>query len=512
MDIQALWNSYLSGDHDAVISAGKDLAEQTHITGLSLVGSQRAEEGLTLLMASVMLQPRPDWYANACVALLEGQRGDFALSFALTGLKEFPNDSNLSFCAGNVFTSVGRFSDAKTSFENAVTVDPTHWEAQMNLANTLRRMGLLTEALISYDQVETLNPSDAGRIRTRINRAVTLCDLGFEEEALKIFDDLCSMGINSAEVDFNRSTLRLKLGDYTTGWDLYERRWDCPMAKADVESFRRPLLSSLEEGRGKHILFCHEQGFGDSIQFVRYAPMFAAHGISVTILVPQPLERLFACMGLPVVTSRDSLEYDFECPMLNAPRLFGTKVETIPWNGPYLTVPETMVQEAHDSLFALNKKLAVGIVWAGQSRDALEMKLIDNRRSINIGSLVSLLEADATFYSLQFGDRAMDYENALPEDYWPLTALQPGYDFLDTAAVIMNLDLVIAVDTSTAHLAAALGKPVWLLSRFDGCWRWLKDRTDSPWYPTIKIFNQNKRLDWSEVIQTVGSELESRIK
>jgi len=505
-----IWKEYFDGNHEAVLVAGAASAEIMHITGLSLIALGRLAEAETLLMSSSLVQPRADWYANACVAFLEANAAEKALTFALNGIGEFPTDANMCFNAASVFTALDKHEKARDALVAALEADSSHWEAAMNLGNVYRRLGQLGDALALYDRALALNGDDtAGRIRTRLNKAVTLSDIGDDDAALKMLDELASdKTVDSPEMDFNRATLKLKLGDYTEGWKLYERRWNCPMSDGTIVEFEKPILTNLEDARGKKILFCHEQGFGDSIQFVRFAPMLVEAGADVTICVPAPLVRLFSCFGLPVVTNREGLDYDFECPMLNAPMLFGTTLENIPADIPYLTVPTELVaaRKLDDT-----GHLKVGIVWAGQARDSNEMRLIDNRRSVGLMWFTEILQMNADIYSLQFGDRANDYLKVLPEELYPLIVLEDDFDFLDTASIIEQLDLVIAVDTSTAHLAAALGKPTWLLSRFDGCWRWLKDRTDSPWYPSVKIFNQTERLNWKNTLDQVGSELEDEI-
>lgn len=509
MQPSEVWKKYFAGDHDAVLVAGANSAEIMHVTGLSLVALGRIDEGHTLLLSSTLARPNTLHFSNACIALLEAGRPELALTHAQAGLAEFEVDSALLFNAGNVMNAVGNERLAEEYFHRAFAIDPKNWEAAMNQANTLRRMGRLEEALEIY-QRDVLPQANnlAGEIRATLNTGVTLSDLGRDAEALAVFDELASRAIiDSPEMDFNRATLRLKLGDYPEGWRLYQRRWQCPMAAVELATHKKPMLSSIEEGRGKHVLFCHEQGFGDSIQFVRYAPLLAAEGVRVTILCPEPLRRLFECLGLPVVTTRD-LEYDFECPMLNAPMLFGTTLASIPGTEPYLTVPSEMITAAAFESWQKNNRLKVGLVWAGQSREAPEMKLIDNRRSIDYASFLPILQYDdIEIVSLQHGDREKEFLKAVPISLFPTRFLEPEFDFLDTAAVIMNLDMVISVDTAVAHLAAALGKPTWLLSRFDGCWRWLKDRDDSPWYPTIRIFNQTKRLHWEDVIARIDAEL-----
>ena len=218
-NISEVWNHYFSGRHDAVITEGSAAAEIMHITGLSLISIGRFDEASTLLISSALVRPNPEWYANACVAFLDADRASYALTFALTGMSEFPDDANLCFNAGNVFTALGKHAEARDALERAVHADPTHWEAAMNLANTLRRVGELKAALTFYDLALSLNGDDvSGSIRTKLNKAVTLSDLGYDEAALNLFENLANDGIvTSPEMDFNRATLNLKMGNYPIG-------------------------------------------------------------------------------------------------------------------------------------------------------------------------------------------------------------------------------------------------------------------------------------------------------
>ena len=508
MDTNKIWNEYFSGNHDEVIKCGSASAEIMHITALSLVAVKRYEEASTLFMASCLVNPCAAWYCNACIAFIDENQAETALTFALTGLKDFPEDANMNFNAGNVFTANGRHEDAKIAFLKSLAIDSHNWEAAMNLANTYRRLDDMSNAMIYYDIALNLNKDDnAGKIRTRLNKAVTLCDLGYDQQALMMFDELAKDGnIRSPEMDFNRATLKLKLGDYKDGWDLYRRRWECPIAIPDFAEFKKPFLENLNDGIGKKVLFCHEQGFGDSIQFVRYASIMKNMGIDITILCPSPLQRLFETLDIPVITSRENFEYDYECPMLNAPYLFKTDLSCIPNAIPYFNIPEEL---SNERAFKKDRKnLKVGIVWSGQARDNIEMKIIDNRRSIPFLDFIPFMNVDdVEFCNLQYGQKGHEFI-LYQFPAFPVPVYENDFDFLDTAAIIKSLDLVITVDTSVAHLSAAVGTPTWILSRYDGCWRWLKDRNDSPWYPdVVRLFHQKERGNWHPVINEVREEL-----
>jgi hypothetical protein len=513
MSSSEVWQDYFAGKHDAVLEAGSESAEIMHITGLSLVSLGRFEEADTILIASSLVQPVAFRFSNACVAFLDANRPDLAKPHALTGLSHFPEDVDLLFNTGNVYNALGDIEQAKIHFEKAFSIDPTHWETALNLANVCRRTDELERALTLYRDHVLPNVDDmGGRIRATLNMGVTLTDLERDEEALAVFDDLAAQNIvDSPEMDFNRATLRLKLGDYKEGWSLYRRRWECDVSEVDRVKFLKPRLQSLEEGKGKRVLFCHEQGFGDAIQFIRFATLLSRAGLNIIIFTPKPLERLFAMLGYPVVTERNPDDYDFECPLMDAPALLGTTLENpaplerIP-DSPYLAVPDEMLDQIH---LPDNQKMKIGVVWAGQFRDNPEMAATDKKRSMDVRAFGDLFRrSDVDIYSLQFGDRADDFKAVIPEKFWPKQPLENASDWLDTAAVIMKLDLIITVDTAVAHLAGALGKPVWLLSRFAGCWRWIKGKTDTPWYRSMFIFHQTTPGDWESVMRAVNQELD----
>jgi len=269
-----------------------------------------------------------------------------------------------------------------------------------------------------------------------------------------------------------------------------------------MREFQRRVEAPLwrgEAGDGRVLLIHAEQGFGDSIQFCRYAPLVVARGWRVVMEVPGALVRLFAALpDVTCVAAGEALpDYDAQVPMLSLPLAFGTLVESIPAAVPYLQVPAGEVARWGAMLPPAPRR--AGLVWAGNPRAfSRVLAEVDQRRSIAPSLLAPLLEVPGwQFVSLQKEGAA-----------WPLVdVMDQVADFADTAALIMSLDLVISVDTAVAHLAAALGKPVWLLNRYDACWRWLRGREDSPWYPTMRLFNQTAAGDWEGVIAKVAGAL-----
>jgi hypothetical protein len=253
-----------------------------------------------------------------------------------------------------------------------------------------------------------------------------------------------------------------------------------------------------------------EQGFGDTLQFCRYAPMVAAAGGRVVLVVPKALRRVMLTLqGVARVLTEEEDDlppFDYHCPLLSLPFAFGTTLETIPAAAAYLYADPLPWAD----FLSLLPGLKVGLVWAGKSRTAQPHAVaIDKRRSMRMSEMAPILDAPGcSFVSLQLGPPASQAQ-ALPAGQLHDVSGRMT-DWADTAGLIMGLDLVIAVDTAVAHLAGALGKPVWMLNRFDSCWRWLRDRDDTPWYPSMRQFRQTSRGDWAGVIERVSRSLTAR--
>jgi hypothetical protein len=296
-----------------------------------------------------------------------------------------------------------------------------------------------------------------------------------------------------AKAHLNRSLALLLTGELDEGWREYEWRF---AVNVYDRKFDRPLWSG-EPLAGASILMHAEQGFGDTLQFVRYIPAVAERGGRVVLEVPGSLVRLARTVAgaSEVVASGDPLPpFDCHCPLLSLPRVFKTNLATIPNVVPYLQVPAEASADWTDRITA-TPGLRVGIVWAGTTVGAIDLQLLQ-----------PLWEVDGvSWFSLQVGERSGDVSSL---DGVKIADLSPWLvDFAETAAAVCRLDLVISVDTSVAHLAGALGRPTWLLVRYPPEWRWLLEREDSPWYPTARLFRQEKEEDWSGVAREVAAAL-----
>jgi Flp pilus assembly protein TadD len=364
-----------------------------------------------------------------------------------------------------------QFPAATASFQKAVALNPNAAASWSNLGMVLKIEDRFIESIAAHDRAVTLNP---GQPRFRVNRAVAL----------------------------------LRAGHWERAWRDYEARLDLTGA-ALVEPLR--LMPSLRPGdalTGLTILAQHEDGFGDTLQFLRYLPLLAERGARIIACVPPSLARVMRTVPgvAEVVTDPRRLPpHDFVCPMFSLPRVFGTTVQTIP-PVPAVAMDPTLVERWAGCLPIGG--LRAGLVWAGQARPSLPgFTTLDQRRSAGLAAFEPLFDVPGvSFVSLQAGPAATQLR---PPGLDLIDPMPDVKDFADTAAIIAGLDVVISVDTSVVHLAGLMGKPVLLLDRYDGCWRWLSGRSDSPWYPDLTIFRQDRPGDWSGAMARVAASLEA---
>jgi tetratricopeptide (TPR) repeat protein len=365
-------------------------------------------------------------------------------------------------------------------------------------------------ALAIYDRAIALRPSYAA---AHSNRGAALGQLNRHEESIASYDRAIAIRPDYVDAHFNKSLHLLAMGHFEEGWELYEwRRQKFPSTA--TRDFSRPLWLGEEDLTDKTILLHEEQGFGDTIQFCRYASLVAGLGARVILEVPPALTSLLSTLDgvSQIIQSGTRLpDFDFQCPLLSLPLAFKTELSSIPSKTPYLQA-NLEKSLAWKKRLGEKTKLRVGLVWSGGVRaNKPDSWVYNSRRNIPLAKLASLKHPHIEFYSLQKGQPGESELVALRQKYWdgPDIVDFTGelHDFSDTAALVDNLDLIITVDTSTAHLAGALGKPVWILNRFDNCWRWLSGRTDSPWYRTAKLYRQDIAENWDGVIERVKADL-----
>jgi tetratricopeptide (TPR) repeat protein len=402
----------------------------------------------------------------------------------------------------------GRLDDALACFEAALAQDPDYRKARINLANTLRILGRHAEARRALEAVLAAQPDSVDALN---NLGAVFQDLGATEQALTSLTRAYSLSPASPQIRWNLALTQLQLGDFKNGWSNFESRWEgCANLRG---GYQMPLDRAWrgESLAGKRLLLWSEQGFGDTVQFIRFAQDAASQGAAVSVLVQTELADLVrSAPGVSAVAAHGQPlpAHDFHCPLMSLPYRLGVSPDVAGLHGaaPYLAASPDRIENWRDRLSAYSG-LKVGLVWAGSSRrQSIELAAIDARRSIPLDRLAPLLSVSGcTFFSVQKAagsaewarlTRAADCSDAPRfQDFSAEWA-----DFSDTAAFVANLDLVISVDTAVAHLAGALGKPVWLLNRYDSCWRWLLERGDSPWYAGLRQFRQPRPGDWEPAI------------
>jgi hypothetical protein len=323
------------------------------------------------------------------------------------------------------------------------------------------------------------------------------------EEALASYTEALALEPENVDANFNAAVTRLCMGDYRNGWKQYECRWRRKDLGAQRGAYSQPIWDGEQDLSGKTVLFHAEQGLGDSIQFVRYAPLAAARGAKVVLAVQPPLKMLMCSVpGVSgVFTDGEMLpDFDLRCPMMSLPLAFGTELATVPAHIPYLRPLEERLVQWRPRL-PQTGRLRVGLCWAGNG-----IHLNDRNRSVPLARFAQLFAVpNVDFVSLQ--KDVSETEAAILREHGVIQLGQEFKDFADTAAVVAMLDLVIAVDTSVAHLAGAMGKAVALLLPYSPDFRWLLHRTDSPWYPSMRLFRQTSIGDWDGTIERVRREL-----
>ena len=383
----------------------------------------------------------------------------------MTALADAPDDPDALHDLGKAHTQDGDHAAAARLIERAIELDSGDDPLKHNnLGTVFRRLGKLTESEASY------------------------------RRALRIAPDY-------AYAHYHLWLTLLLRGKYREGWEEHEWR-SRPDQLRIAKRFPAAALWEGEDLHGRTIVLLAEEGYGDTIQFVRYASFVASKGGRVVLACPSPLARLLASVeGVQAVVTRGSQlpKFDLHCPLMSLPRLHGTTLESIPTKGRYITPAPKKVLDWKKRIGGAGLK--VGVVWAGNPGQSNDMN-----RSLSAFHLPDLVYASGPrFFSLQVGARTSDLARVFNRDVVDLAPFLT--DFSETAAAIANLDLVIAVDTSTAHLAAALGKPVWVLLSYVPDWRWLTEGDCSPWYPTMRLYRQETMGAWQPVLDQVRADL-----
>ncbi|WP_114861018.1 tetratricopeptide repeat protein [Azospirillum brasilense] len=510
-----------------------DLAEPMVQAGILLRYAGRTDEAVTALRRAVRLRPdHGEAWHHLGVALQRTRDPEAATTLAQAATL-LPEDATARLNLGRARYDAGHWGAAAAALCHALALDPARDDVWELLAAARRKAGGEGEAVTALRRLLRLRPDAAngwhalslaepgalGSLRRALalqpdhrnalsGLANRLRDRGAVAASLRLHDRAVRLEPASAEARWNRSLARLLAGDLTGGWEDYEARWGVADFPTRPRGLPQPLWSG-EGIAGQTILLHEEQGRGDAIQFVRYAPLVAARGARVLLEVGADLVPLFR--GLPgverVVARGEPLPaFDWQCPLLSLPRAFATRLETIP-AAPYLTADPARAAAWRERLAGPDQPggLTVGLVWAGNPQFAG-----DRERSPGLAALAPLLAVPGCrFFGLQLGPGHDALAGrAMPPSF---TDLAPEIrDFADTAAIMASVDLVVSSCTAPAHLAGALGVPLWVLLSHAPDWRWLLDRADSPWYPTARLFRQPRPGDWAAVAAEVAAALAER--
>ncbi|MGO9199330.1 MAG: tetratricopeptide repeat protein [Limisphaerales bacterium] len=475
-------------------------AEQLLRRGCACAGQGQALEAAKLFVA--VLQQQPDCFEAHCrlgTALRELNRLDEAVQCLEAAIRLRPSYPRLRLLLGAIHKQGGNLEAAAQCCRLELALDPRNADAHYNLGLVLQNLRRPVEAMAAYRQALALRPNHPD---TLINQGLL-----YEEEldldaAIACCEQVLRLEPAHAEAHWQLGTALLAKGQWERGWKEYEWRWKLKDFPTSAGAFPQPLWDGRELG-GRRILLHSEQGYGDVIQFIRYAPLVTQRGGEVFLGCPEALTALLArAPGVSrVATGRAGLPaFDFHAPLLSLPAIFRTTQETLPAKVPYLTPPKEVFPIGPTEAGCLK----AGLAWAGDAKHKN-----DRNRSMPATHFGPLLELPGVqWFSLQAGPRASD----LAQTAWAsrLTDLGARFaNFDQTASAIAQIDLVISVDTAVAHLAGALGKPTWMLLPFAGEWRWMVRRSDSPWYPTLRLFRQNQPGDWPGLMDRVRAALQA---
>jgi Tfp pilus assembly protein PilF len=416
------------------------------------------------------------------------------------------DDADKQFLQCIQFSDRGEFDQARDCYQKVLQINPLHAKTHNNLGIIYHRNGNLEEATEALKRATTIDPS---LTEAYVNLGNLMQDKHDLESALKYYDAALRLDPKLAHARYSRATTLLAMGRFEEGWQEYEWRWQLPDALFVSRDFTRPRWDGNQNIDRKRVLLFAEQGFGDTLQFIRYASMVAARGAHVIIECRPELRSLLqtaegihsvAQLGQPLP------EFDYEIPIMSLPLTFKTRLETIPAKVPYLFPDELAINSWRSRLYPNVYKLKIGLVWAGDPGFVRARE-----KSCPLEGLTGLFDVPGcSFFSLQMG-AAKKHVAALNDTRQVITDYTSDLkNFSDTAAFIAALDLVITIDTAVAHLAGALAKPVWVMLPFSPDWRWLMKGEHTPWYPTMRLFRQLSVGNWDHVIEQVRQALVGR--
>jgi len=480
-----------------------------HNLGRLLIEQDQLAEAIRCLQQACRLQPDGDAHATLGIALAKQGRSQEALASLKEAARFKPDSPDVLNSAGVVHAEQGDFEAALSAFQEALRLRPDFADVLANQGDALRRYGRLEESEASLRRALELQNN---HVHAHHNLALTLADEQKMAEALHEFEEALGREPENPTWRRNRALIWLRLGEWDKGWPEFEYRWKCKEFVRSSGRSRHAITQPRWDGSplaGKTILLHTEQGLGDTMQFIRYAPLVQARGGKVLLECPTALHPLLAYFpGIERLLAEGSSPpaFDVHAPLMSLPGIFGTTVSSVPAAVPYLYAHPQLAKHWQRELEPI-KGFRIGICWQGNRKFAG-----DRLRSFSLSELMPLARLPRVrLVSLQKGP-AME-QLAQVRGHFEITDLGERLDqtagaFMDTAAVMANLDLVITCDTAIGHLAGALGIPVWLALSFVSDWRWLLDRPDTPWYPTMRLFRQQTLGKWEDIFASMARELE----
>jgi tetratricopeptide (TPR) repeat protein len=476
------------------ISADEKIRE-----GLQFQGQGHINEAISCFQEAIQLNPKLPAAYYALGSLLQQQGGtERAMALYKKILELSPYHSDTYNILGSAFQEKGQIDDAIASYQKAIQFNPNSFLAHNNLGTALKLHGKIDEAINNFQKALELNPGFSEALN---NLGNAFRDQGKLDESILCYRKAIQINPQFADAHWNLAFALLLAGRFEEGWKEYEWRWKL---KEPKHKLSQPLWDGSDI-TGRSVLLYAEQGLGDVIQFARYASMVADRGAHVIIGCQKELKSLLRGVnGVSDIRAfGDPLpHFDLCCPIMSLPGIFKTFLDTIPSNIPYIQVDALVEKKWRDKLSKDHSKLNVGLAWAGS-----QGHLNDRNRSCLPDLFLPLARIkDVKLFSVQ-KDISEKWSDDSLKDLNMIDYTKEVEDFTDTAGIIMNLDLVISVDTAVVHLAGALGKPVWTLLPYAPDWRWMLDREDSPWYPRMRLFRQPSPGDWKSVIDHVTQEL-----
>ena len=498
--------------HDAAIALFRraillrpGLAQAHHNLGNALRDQGKLQEAFESYRRAIGLKPDfPEPYCNLGNILLGNGQLQDAIDIFQAAIAIRPDSAEVLCNLGYALKEAGRFSDAIAACRQSIALSPFNPEAYTNLGSALQANDQIEQAIAAHQQAIALRPSYA---QAHNNLGSALTDAGEFDEALVQFSKAVQLRPDLPEAHHDLALALLSHGDFERGWEEYQWRWKCRSFSTPSRIFAQPQWDGAPF-RDRTLLLYAEQGLGDAIQFVRYLPMVAEQGGQIVLECPPLMGQVFQSLvqtikaDCAIVSQGDALpRFDLHCPLLSLPLIFKTMLSTIPSRQPYLFPDPQRINSWRKRLESSGRDLKVGLVWAGSPRFKR-----DRYRSLSLDRLAPLTDVPrVTFYSLQKGPAASQAK--FPPPGMKLIDWTDEFILFNNDALIASLDLIISVDTAVAHLAGALGRPTWVLLPFAADWRWMLHRTDSPWYPTMRLFRQTTRCDWDSVVDRVAQAL-----